>query len=301
LTCRYFGGEVLHPSAMGPCIGKDIVIHVRNFLNPSSQGTVISQKIATRLVTHRCRTAHSVAFQPRPAAFGRAARALADAAFCSSSTSRMLQQLHLGMLQQLHLGGRCNSSTLFCSHMFRRPGVCRRQCFAVLASENIRKCFAGESIRQCFCGACKCKHPPNSNSSAAGCGVRWTPFPPNPNRPARVGRPLSSINTVADPTVSPGGGGGSSSVGAAVDREGAIQPPLPVRLVTSMGRIATVNIQAGSWVRAHPPNPAFPVGVGPPTHGRANHAQAGELVSRTLFWLASAPCVSAAASWLLRH
>lgn len=38
----YFGGEVLHPSAMRPCMENKIAILVRNILNPAFAGTVIS-------------------------------------------------------------------------------------------------------------------------------------------------------------------------------------------------------------------------------------------------------------------
>jgi len=38
----YFGGEVLHPSAMLPCMVNNIPVHVRNIFNPSFEGTKIT-------------------------------------------------------------------------------------------------------------------------------------------------------------------------------------------------------------------------------------------------------------------
>jgi len=42
IELAYFGAQVLHPSAMTPCIEADIPIYVRNIFNPSHPGTVIS-------------------------------------------------------------------------------------------------------------------------------------------------------------------------------------------------------------------------------------------------------------------
>jgi len=41
LELAYFGAQVLHPSAMVPCIDDNIPVYVRNIFNPSFQGTVV--------------------------------------------------------------------------------------------------------------------------------------------------------------------------------------------------------------------------------------------------------------------
>eukprot|EP00536_Pseudo-nitzschia_multiseries_P015358 jgi/Psemu1/246786/estExt_Genewise1.C_8680005 len=41
LELAYFGAQVLHPSAMVPCIDDSIPVYVRNIFNPSFQGTVV--------------------------------------------------------------------------------------------------------------------------------------------------------------------------------------------------------------------------------------------------------------------
>jgi len=41
MELAYFGAQVLHPSAMVPCIDDDIPVYVRNIFNPSFEGTVI--------------------------------------------------------------------------------------------------------------------------------------------------------------------------------------------------------------------------------------------------------------------
>jgi len=41
MELAYFGAQVLHPSAMMPCIDDNIPVYVRNIFNPSFEGTVI--------------------------------------------------------------------------------------------------------------------------------------------------------------------------------------------------------------------------------------------------------------------
>jgi len=41
LELAYFGAQVLHPSAMVPCIDDNIPVYVRNIFNPSFKGTVV--------------------------------------------------------------------------------------------------------------------------------------------------------------------------------------------------------------------------------------------------------------------
>jgi aspartokinase/homoserine dehydrogenase 1 len=41
MELAYFGAQVLHPSAMVPCIDSNIPVYVRNIFNPSFEGTVI--------------------------------------------------------------------------------------------------------------------------------------------------------------------------------------------------------------------------------------------------------------------
>lgn len=41
MELAYFGAQVLHPSAMEPCIDKGIPVYVRNIFNPAFEGTVI--------------------------------------------------------------------------------------------------------------------------------------------------------------------------------------------------------------------------------------------------------------------
>jgi len=41
MELAYFGAQVLHPSAMEPCIAANIPVYVRNIFNPSFEGTVI--------------------------------------------------------------------------------------------------------------------------------------------------------------------------------------------------------------------------------------------------------------------
>lgn len=43
----YFGAQVLHPSAMVPCIEQNIPVYVRNIFNPAFEGTVISGRCRT--------------------------------------------------------------------------------------------------------------------------------------------------------------------------------------------------------------------------------------------------------------
>jgi len=47
MELAYFGAQVLHPSAMEPCIDKSIPVYVRNIFNPSFEGTVIQGRCAT--------------------------------------------------------------------------------------------------------------------------------------------------------------------------------------------------------------------------------------------------------------
>lgn len=41
MELAYFGAQVLHPSAMEPCIDKNIPVYVRNIFNPAFEGTII--------------------------------------------------------------------------------------------------------------------------------------------------------------------------------------------------------------------------------------------------------------------
>lgn len=47
MELAYFGAQVLHPSAMEPCIDGKIPVYVRNIFNPSFKGTVIEDRCAT--------------------------------------------------------------------------------------------------------------------------------------------------------------------------------------------------------------------------------------------------------------
>eukprot|EP00980_Cylindrotheca_fusiformis_P005329 scaffold1138_cov128-Cylindrotheca_fusiformis.AAC.11 len=47
LELAYFGAQVLHPSAMVPCIDGNIPVYVRNIFNPSFEGTVVQGRSAT--------------------------------------------------------------------------------------------------------------------------------------------------------------------------------------------------------------------------------------------------------------
>ena len=47
MELAYFGAQVLHPSAMEPCIEKNIPVYVRNIFNPAFEGTVIQGRCAT--------------------------------------------------------------------------------------------------------------------------------------------------------------------------------------------------------------------------------------------------------------
>ena len=47
MELAYFGAQVLHPSAMVPCIDDNIPVYVRNIFNPSFEGTVIQGRSAT--------------------------------------------------------------------------------------------------------------------------------------------------------------------------------------------------------------------------------------------------------------
>ena len=47
MELAYFGAQVLHPSAMEPCIDKGIPVYVRNIFNPAFEGTVISGRCKT--------------------------------------------------------------------------------------------------------------------------------------------------------------------------------------------------------------------------------------------------------------
>jgi bifunctional aspartokinase / homoserine dehydrogenase 1 len=47
MELAYFGAQVLHPSAMEPCIDQKIPVYVRNIFNPSFEGTVIQGRSAT--------------------------------------------------------------------------------------------------------------------------------------------------------------------------------------------------------------------------------------------------------------
>ncbi|MGM0378440.1 MAG: aspartate kinase [Bacillota bacterium] len=43
----YYGAEVLHPQALFPAIEKDIEVKIKNFLEPESSGTIITNKVNT--------------------------------------------------------------------------------------------------------------------------------------------------------------------------------------------------------------------------------------------------------------
>jgi len=47
MELAYFGAQVLHPSAMVPCIDNGIPVYVRNIFNPAFKGTVIQGRSAT--------------------------------------------------------------------------------------------------------------------------------------------------------------------------------------------------------------------------------------------------------------
>jgi len=47
MELAYFGAQVLHPSAMVPCIDDNIPVYVRNIFNPSFKGTVIQGRSPT--------------------------------------------------------------------------------------------------------------------------------------------------------------------------------------------------------------------------------------------------------------
>lgn len=47
MELAFFGAQVLHPSAMVPCIDNGIPVYVRNIFNPSFEGTVIQGRSAT--------------------------------------------------------------------------------------------------------------------------------------------------------------------------------------------------------------------------------------------------------------
>jgi bifunctional aspartokinase / homoserine dehydrogenase 1 len=47
MELAYFGAQVLHPSAMVPCIENNIPVYVRNIFNPAFAGTVISGRSRT--------------------------------------------------------------------------------------------------------------------------------------------------------------------------------------------------------------------------------------------------------------
>ncbi|CAB9526424.1 aspartokinase/homoserine dehydrogenase, chloroplastic [Seminavis robusta] len=47
MELAYFGAQVLHPSAMEPCIDKEIPVYVRNIFNPAFEGTVIRGRCPT--------------------------------------------------------------------------------------------------------------------------------------------------------------------------------------------------------------------------------------------------------------
>jgi bifunctional aspartokinase / homoserine dehydrogenase 1 len=47
MELAYFGAQVLHPSAMEPCIDKEIPVFVRNIFNPAFEGTVIQGRCQT--------------------------------------------------------------------------------------------------------------------------------------------------------------------------------------------------------------------------------------------------------------
>jgi len=47
MELAYFGAQVLHPSAMVPCIDSNIPVYVRNIFNPSFEGTVIQGRCSS--------------------------------------------------------------------------------------------------------------------------------------------------------------------------------------------------------------------------------------------------------------
>eukprot|EP00545_Synedropsis_sp_CCMP1620_P000259 CAMPEP_0119014178 /NCGR_PEP_ID=MMETSP1176-20130426/9396_1 /TAXON_ID=265551 /ORGANISM="Synedropsis recta cf, Strain CCMP1620" /LENGTH=955 /DNA_ID=CAMNT_0006967327 /DNA_START=62 /DNA_END=2929 /DNA_ORIENTATION=- len=47
MELAYFGAQVLHPSAMEPCIADEIPVYVRNIFNPAFEGTVIQGRSKT--------------------------------------------------------------------------------------------------------------------------------------------------------------------------------------------------------------------------------------------------------------
>lgn len=47
MELAFFGAQVLHPSAMEPCIDKGIPVYVRNIFNPAFEGTVIQGRCQT--------------------------------------------------------------------------------------------------------------------------------------------------------------------------------------------------------------------------------------------------------------
>lgn len=47
MELAYFGAQVLHPSAMEPCIESEIPVYVRNIFNPTFEGTVIQGRSLT--------------------------------------------------------------------------------------------------------------------------------------------------------------------------------------------------------------------------------------------------------------
>lgn len=47
MELAYFGAQVLHPSAMEPCIDSNIPVYVRNIFNPAFKGTVIQGRSAS--------------------------------------------------------------------------------------------------------------------------------------------------------------------------------------------------------------------------------------------------------------
>ena len=47
MEMAYFGAQVLHPSAMGPCVDSNIPVYVRNIFNPTFKGTVIQGRCSS--------------------------------------------------------------------------------------------------------------------------------------------------------------------------------------------------------------------------------------------------------------
>lgn len=47
MELAYFGAQVLHPSAMVPCIDDSIPVYIRNIFNPSFEGTIITGRCQT--------------------------------------------------------------------------------------------------------------------------------------------------------------------------------------------------------------------------------------------------------------